>query len=386
MRYRDQGSFIPKLIELLGKESEYAPHRPIPGAAASALGMIGPEARSAIPALLESMHGVWAFTEEDSALVSDLRLIRCAEAVPQIEEAWKKSTPPQRDVLSLVLWRLIKSPRYVDAIADSRRMDEYPGRNRELPLALLGEIGPAAATATPAIIPALHSDDGQRRRIAVETLGRIGAGATEAIPGTACAALFRWRRNRRCREGLEKDRRQLPPISFDAERTHQLIQTLHELPHERRMASQWCEVIDLVGMLGRRGDPAVGFLMRTMQTHGEHDVGLAAAQALWRIRRSKSWFNYLRQSLYSIARKRASSGLMEAGRDAEFALPDLMKADCIEAAVAIAPDKRMLTSLLIDSLDREDAKWRQQAEQLLLEMMLEEQDLWRFAIVDPFKS
>ena len=125
--------------------------------------------------------------------------------------------------------------------------------------------------------------------------------------------------------------------------------------------------------------------MRTMHTHRNEEVRQLAAVALWRIQRSKLALSYLRPTLrWSRSRQAAVALFKEAGRDADFASLDLLKSGCVEAAVDVVSDRRLLTQPLVDSLGDEDASWSVEAERLLLELMLEEDELWRFAVRDYF--
>jgi lysophospholipase L1-like esterase len=151
--------------------------------AAEALGARGPQGRDAVPALF-------------AALSDPSEAVRAAAA-----RALARIPPSPEDVPRLVA-ALASEDTYVSAfaawtlgnlgaLASSAVADLTRALAREetnaVVAAAIARIGPAAASAVPALVEALRSPDADRRWRAARTLGRIGPAAAPAVEPLAAA-------------------------------------------------------------------------------------------------------------------------------------------------------------------------------------------------------
>lgn len=140
------GAVIPALTEALKSQTES-----VRNAAAKALRDIGPEAKSAVPALIVA----WQEGGSDDVRVS------IAQALGQMGPAAKPAVPALIQVWS------DDSSRLVQGVVSTT----------------LGEIGPEAKLAVPTLIQQLtENESGFVRTGVAETLGRIGPPAKDAVP------------------------------------------------------------------------------------------------------------------------------------------------------------------------------------------------------------
>lgn len=135
---------VPALIEGLNDPGD-GPRR----TAAEALGRIGPEARAAVPELI--------------------RMSTSARATDRV-------------VAATALWRIARDGRVVPVLIEAARPADGRGLgDRYAALDALGEIGPAAGEAVPALINQLAAESETNAYKVAEALGRIGPAAGAAI-------------------------------------------------------------------------------------------------------------------------------------------------------------------------------------------------------------
>jgi len=157
--------------------------------AASALGIIGPAAAPAIPALVEALkdNGADPSVRQSAAFALGNIGPAAAPAIPALVEALKdkgEDWEVRRDAVS-ALGKIGPAaapaiPALVDALKDK---GEDPSVRRSV-ASVLGNIGPAAAPAIPALVDALKDKgaDPSGRQSAALALGNTGAAAAPAIP------------------------------------------------------------------------------------------------------------------------------------------------------------------------------------------------------------
>ena len=204
-------------------------------AAARALGQIGPDAKAAVPALLETLKDehevrVWA----NYAL---FRIVSHPEAIPNLIEALK---------------------------------DQY-GVVREVPVIALGNIGPDARAAVPALIEALNVEQEWIRRRAAWALGKIGPGARAAVP-----ALIEALRDENRRVGVSAHYALFRIVSHP-EAIPNLIEALRQGTHLVRE-----DAARVLGNIGPDAKAAVSALAEA-QKDEVADVRWSAAEALKKI-------------------------------------------------------------------------------------------------------
>lgn len=135
--------------------------------ATQALQKLGPKAKAAIPTLVEGLKPVDA--------VKDFRPIRCAQAAA----ALAKIDPGNKDIESAIPLILEKLVNYEGDGSDGARV---------VGAELLGECGPAAASALPALVKRLKDEDGDVRVAAAVALMKIAPGKHDAEALAAIAA------------------------------------------------------------------------------------------------------------------------------------------------------------------------------------------------------
>lgn len=149
--------------------------------AARTLGVLGPQALRAAPALFEALADPrqnvrWAAAQALSGLP-----LRAPDSVPALAAALRSRDSYVRGFAAWTLGNL--GPAARDAIPDLiEALGQREGYGPGGASAALAKMGPAAAPAVPALVRGLKDPDGERRWKAARTLGRIGPAARDAVP------------------------------------------------------------------------------------------------------------------------------------------------------------------------------------------------------------
>jgi len=170
--------------------------------AARTLGEIGPEAKAAVPMLIEMLEGKrestkaapiyigpatpWFNVRTDAAIALGRIGPDAKAAIPALIRATRqgddgqKKAGPLRVRSARALWRI--DPKHAESIpAVIRGLKEpYPMNRMALDSVIM--IGPAAKDAVPKLFKALEDDHGDVRLAAIDALGMIGAPAESAAP------------------------------------------------------------------------------------------------------------------------------------------------------------------------------------------------------------
>ena len=165
---------IQNLISALRSENSSIRQR-----AAEALGKIGPEAKAAVPGLIEALKDEavrWKAGEALGKIGPGAKA-----AVPALIEALKDEKEYIRREVVEALGKIgpgakAAVPALIKALKDEK---EYI---RKEVVEALGKIGPAAKAAVPALIKALKEEDKFVRLRAAEALGGIGPESREVVP------------------------------------------------------------------------------------------------------------------------------------------------------------------------------------------------------------
>jgi HEAT repeat protein len=202
---------VPVLVELLRDRRDDWTGAEVRWRAASLLGEVGPEARTAVPALIEALQDgdphvrtvaatslaavapgdpetVTAFTgllHGPDRLVAVRALARCgaaaAPAVPDVIGLLQDAEPNVRWNAARTLG-LIGPPARAAVPALVATLKDHEAFVREHAAEALGDLGPAAQDAVPALIGVLKDKDARVRRDAARSLGQIGPAAAPAVP------------------------------------------------------------------------------------------------------------------------------------------------------------------------------------------------------------
>lgn len=166
---------IPPLIECLKGDYFYFEK----GAAKIALVRVG---RSAVPALIEALDHSNLYISEGAAITLGL-----------IGPNAKEAVPPLVNILSKKNTALGLQPQAAKALGKIGEINllirvlqsQEPGIRGYLGAQGLAAAGPAAASAVPALMEALKSSDSSLQMYAAEALGEIGPAANPAVPQLA---------------------------------------------------------------------------------------------------------------------------------------------------------------------------------------------------------
>ena len=169
---------VPALTGALRDEQEA-----VRTAVAEALGALGPRARSAAPALFAALDDPRASVRAAAAQAL-ARLEPTAESVPSLSRALAHTDGYVRGFAAWSLGNLGPAAREaVPAMVEALGPDD----TANVVAAALARIGPAAAEAVPALVADLRGPDPGRRWRAARTLGRIGPPAESAVTELAAA-------------------------------------------------------------------------------------------------------------------------------------------------------------------------------------------------------
>ena len=173
---------VPVLIDILKDRPGGGPADPS-SAAAAALAEIGPAARPALVAALDSPH---ARTRAAAAqLLGNMGPVPPA-ALDALERMLKDSDRVARVQAAAALWKLDRRttttlPVLTEAVADADSLV------RGLTVEALAAMGPEAGPAAAALASVLKDENYMTRRAAAAALGRIGPAAHEAVPALRAA-------------------------------------------------------------------------------------------------------------------------------------------------------------------------------------------------------
>jgi HEAT repeat protein len=173
---------IPVLVDLLHDQDQLVRAR-----SAYCLGLLGPKAKPAVPALTAPLRdGSWVVRRE-AAHALEATGPEGADAVPALVETLDDTEPVVRCFAARALWRVSgeseKPVRTLVALVNSPDRTPEGSSRRLQAIEALGEMGPDAALAIPALISALHDKENPSNGIpggAAEALGRIGPRAQGA--------------------------------------------------------------------------------------------------------------------------------------------------------------------------------------------------------------
>jgi HEAT repeat protein len=166
---------VPKLRTLLKKDPDVVVRQHI----LNALGRMGAAAAPAVPDLIElarsknpqfRMSSLRALEQ----IPADAKLVR-----PVALEALEDDNIAIRCRGVSLLWHI--APKHPDLLPHALELLQQPAGRNEM-LMLLGQMGPAAARAVPALTKLLSEPDVNVRRQAAFDLGRIGPAARPAVP------------------------------------------------------------------------------------------------------------------------------------------------------------------------------------------------------------
>jgi HEAT repeat protein len=172
-------SSLPKLLADLG-----SPKAQVRSRAALALGELGPDAQTAIPALVKALK------DSDETVARQAgRSLRAIGAptrddLPLLIEGIRDANPRVRNYAVEALGKMGAEARSaVPALAQVLKAKETDTELRQQAARTLGQIGPAAtAQGVPALSEALKSPEAVVREAAAETLGKFGGQAKAAVP------------------------------------------------------------------------------------------------------------------------------------------------------------------------------------------------------------
>ncbi len=177
---------IPLLVQAL-----QSPSLEVRGFAVDALGRIGlgaqVEAQAAVPAIIAEVdlpkeHINYAALADFRRLAARAlgRIgIGATAAVPVLEKALQNEDPLYRVQAALALWKIASHPQAVPALQAAFKLND-PEAAFEAILAL-GQIDPGAKAAAPDLVTALEHEDPDVRRAAADVLVKLGPSQLEPI-------------------------------------------------------------------------------------------------------------------------------------------------------------------------------------------------------------
>jgi HEAT repeat protein len=344
--------------------------------AAEALGNVGGDAQAVLPQLARAAH------DPDDA-VRAAAVAALAKVRPTAEEAFSAFLEGLRDRDGAV--RLASAQALAQATPSQRRkaalplgqcLDDAPTRAREIIVAVLGDYGPDAAPAGPALQKAVRDPEPTVRRGAARALGRLGSGVTAATATVLCDAL----------KDPDVAVRQEAVAALGAvvrERTPEAVKALAALAATepdatvRRLALG--KLVDLVDTV----DTGVAAQITPLLKNDDRETARQSAYVLAILGGDSALpaLDVLRGELKESDPRRqelAAAGLARiGGRKASAAVPDLIQAlsesknlpvrrNCILALGKIGSEAKAAVPELIRALDaREDAALRMQAAEAL---------------------
>jgi HEAT repeat protein len=203
----DAVSAVPALERTLANLDE---HEYVRGGAAWALGRIGPKAAPVVPLVIRTLaskhvsvrrnaaEALGRFAAVEQSLPSPLagegqgvrgRGVQGRKSSPAVAELLKRLDDQDAAVrvsAAVALWRIQRHPKAIPALESMLRDRE--GSTACLAATAIGELGADALPAVPALAAALAHPDADTRRAAAFSLGRIGPAAIPAIRSVLAAA------------------------------------------------------------------------------------------------------------------------------------------------------------------------------------------------------
>jgi HEAT repeat protein len=237
---------VPALIEVL-KDKDLRVE------AAAALGEIGPDAKAALPAMLQALRAEKYVPR--NAITRSVALLGDA-AVPALVEALEKGSDIDGDAAEALGY--IGKPAVSHLV---RLLKGKKARTRYLAASALGSTGAGPSVVKP-LIDALRAPDFEVRFYAVRDLRRIGPAAAAAVPALVAADVPVGERLAALANIGEKG---LPP----------LLQALSD--KDTRVRAQ---AASSLGHRAVRGKAAVAALSRALEDN-DAEVRAAAAMSLW---------------------------------------------------------------------------------------------------------
>jgi HEAT repeat protein len=265
----DQGAAarlaMPALVRVVQQDDDPA----VRAGAALALGKIGPVARSAGPALIESLKDSSSRVRAAAALAVGLIGPACGDAGQPLAEALEDEDPAVVEAAATALGNLGPAARQaVPVLARQLASDQLVLRRRAVNV--LARIGPAVQDAIPELLALLTERDGTIRRDACRALVSAGPQATAPLP-----ALIEALRSReievdtQVRAWAALSLAEVGPTASSA--LTPLLETLHDPDASVRSAA--------VLALGKLGPTAVPALVRGLDDL-DPAIRMGCAQAL----------------------------------------------------------------------------------------------------------
>ncbi len=174
-RIHPDSTVITELIALVRKDNFMVQAR-----ALDALEEIGPEARAAIPTLIETLGHKNRFLREHAAKVLGRIGPEARSAVPALEKMLGDPEMMNRIESAKALWRINRSQVALTTLF--KEAGNVADAANTFAVLALGEIGPEAKAGVPALIEALNADSIYGKAVVAEAIGKIGPGAKAAIP------------------------------------------------------------------------------------------------------------------------------------------------------------------------------------------------------------
>ena len=165
---------VPDLVALLPQDGPRGLHVVFP------LSRIGP---AAVPALIQALRGRDTDVRSRAAQVLGLIGPEAQAAAPTLVEVLRDPEARVRVRAAEALWQVAQDPTGVALLAAV--LGDEDGVLRRDAARFLGQMGPAARPAVPALVEALRDADDATRVPVAEVLGRIGPGAAAAVPALA---------------------------------------------------------------------------------------------------------------------------------------------------------------------------------------------------------
>lgn len=141
---------------------------------------IGPGATAAIPTLIEMLGRQNRFLREYAAKVLARVGPAAKSAIPALEKTLKDLEGSNRIAAAIALWRIVHSQAALNVLAAEAQ--DFTDSGSTFAVIALGDIGPEAKPAVPALIEALKTESIFGKAIVAQALTRIGAAAKAAIP------------------------------------------------------------------------------------------------------------------------------------------------------------------------------------------------------------